>query len=112
MQNAEALERDTRNAKIMLGVFGVFTLLFACGGGAIVGIAGYGSESDGVTAAMALFGPGCCSISGLLVAVIAMFAFPTNKTAQLIAPIVAGVLGGFVGGVGIFVFFAAIWPSL
>ena len=105
-------EKNTKNAKIMLGVFGACTLLFACGGGALTGFMGYGSESAGMDAAMAMTGPACCSLSGLLFALIVMFAVPKKPTAQLIVPIVAGVLGGVFGGVSLFVFFAAIWPSL
>lgn len=109
---SEPSARDTKNAKIMLGVFGVLTLLFACGGAVVTGIAGSGSESDGMTAAMASIGPACCSMSGLLVALISLVAFPTKPKAQLAAPIVAGIMGGFVGAVGLVVFFQVIWPSL
>lgn len=108
----EPTAKDTKNARIMLGVFGVLTLLFACGGATVTGFAGYGSESDGMTAAMASIGPACCSMSGLLVALISLVAFPTNSKAQLAAPIVAGLVGGIVGAVGLVVFFQIIWPSL
>jgi len=113
MSAEPSLDRDTKNAKIMLAVFGVLTLLFVCGGGGFVGYtAATGSETDAVNASMAAMGPGCCSLSGLLVALIAMFAFPTKKTVQLAAPIVAGVLGGIAGAGGLFIFMVAIFPSL
>ncbi len=104
--------KDTKNAKIMLGVFGLLTLIFACGGAAITGVAGYGSESDGMTAAMISIGPACCSMAGLLIALVSLVAFPSNSKAQIAAPIVAGIIGGFVGAVGLIVFFQIIWPSL
>lgn len=108
----QTLEKDTKNAKIMLGIFIVLTLLFVCGGGFVVGVAGSGSETDGVNAAMGLTGPMCCSISGLLAAALAMLAMPTKPTAQLVAPVLAGIVGGVAGAVSIFMFFAVIWPSL
>lgn len=114
MDQQPTLDRvsDTKNAKIMLAIFGVLTLLFVCGGAVVVGLAGSQRETDGMNAAMALTGPACCALGGLLTSMLAMVALPTKKTAQLIAPVAVGVLAGLFGGAGIFVFFAAIWPSL
>ncbi len=112
MSEPVTLERDTKNAKIMLGIFAVLTLLFVCGGALVVGAAASQRETDGVNAAMAMTGPACCALSGLMTALLALVALPTKKVAQLVAPIVAGVAGGLLGGGGILFFFAAIWPSL
>lgn len=104
---------DTKkNAKIMFGIFSVLTLIFVCGGGFLTGVFGSQSETDGMNAAMAMTGPGCCAISGLLMSGISMFALAEKPSLQFVAPIVAGVFGGFMGASFIFVFFTAIWPSL
>ena len=105
-------EKDTKNAKIMAAVFALLTLLFVCGGGLGVAAMAADSERQGMQAAQMAFGPGCCAISGLMMALISIFAFPRNKIAQLIAPIIAGILAGGCGGVGIVVFFETIWRSL
>ena len=110
--NASSDLKDTKNAKIMTAIFGGLCLLFVCGGFATVGIAGSGSESDGVTAAMAATGPACCAISGFLTSLVTIFAFPTQKMAQLIAPIAVAIGAGVFGVIAISVFFMAIWPSL
>lgn len=113
MSAQPTLDRDTKNAKIMLAVFGVLTLLFVCGGGAFLGLtAANGSEEDAVNAAMGAIGPACCALSGLLMAVVSLLAFPTKKTAQLAAPIVAGIAGGIIGAVGFVIFMVAIFPAL
>jgi hypothetical protein len=103
---------DVTNAKRMLVLFGVFTVIFVCGGGIVTGFFGYDSESAGVNAAMAATGPGCCSLAGLLAAAFSLLALKGKPTAQIVAPIIAGLAGGLVGGLGIFLFFEAIWPSL
>lgn len=103
---------DVTNARRMLILFGVFTVLFVCGGGVVTGMMGYDSESAGVNAAMASTGPACCALAGLIAAGISLLALKGKSTAQIVVPLIAGLFGGAFGGVGIFVFFEVIWPSL
>ncbi len=97
---------------IMLGIFGVLTLLFFCGGLAAVGVSGYNSESAGVTAMYVAVGPAMFSLLGFLGAVIGHFAITENFAAKIAVPLVVGFLGGPCSLGCTFVFFQAIWPSL
>jgi len=104
--------RDKRIGYIMMGVTGVLTLLFCCGGALVTGIAGSGSESDGMLAAMWSSFPGCCACSGFLTAAIGMVALKGKPMAKIIAPIAVGFMGGIAGSLGMWIFFEVIFPSL
>lgn len=103
---------NKRLGYINLAVWGGLTFLFCCLGTAVVGVMGADSERAGVQAAYLVTGPACCSVSGLLGAVVGLFAFAGKTGARIALPIGLGILGGLVGGIGVVVFFEAIFPSL
>ena len=103
---------DRKVDYIMMAVYGLLTLVFCCGGALVTGIVGSESESDGMDAAMAAIGPGCCACSGFLTVLIGMFAFKNKTTAKIIAPIAVSIVSGIGGAIAMYVFFEAIWPSL
>ena len=92
--------KEKRLGYLNLAVWGGLTFLFCCVGSAVVGFAGADSESAGVTATYLAAGPACCSVSGLLGAVIGMFAFAGKTGLRIGLPIGLGVVGGLFGGVG------------
>ncbi|MEC7519203.1 MAG: hypothetical protein VYE22_05020 [Myxococcota bacterium] len=104
--------REKKIGYLNLAIWGGLTFLFCCIGSAVVGVAGADSESAGVQATYLAAGPACCSVSGLLGAVLGMFAFAGKTGLRVGLPIALGVLGGLFGGIGTVVFFEAIFPSL
>ncbi len=105
--------KDKKVGILMISIFGTLTLFFCCGGALLVGgVAANGSESDGVQAALAATGPGCCSLGGFLMSAIGLVALKGKTTAKIAAPIVVGILSGIAGAIGLIIFFDVIWPSL
>lgn len=111
VEPAPAEKPDRKIDYIMLAVYGLLTLVFCCGGAAITGVVGSDSESDGMDAAMAAIGPGCCSCSGFLMVLIGMFAFK-KPVPKIVAPIAVSIFSGIAGAIGMYVFFEVIWPEL
>lgn len=110
--DAADLEKVRKAGLIMLGIFGVLTLLFVCGGGLVTGVVASGSERKGVAASMFAIGPAMFALSGLVGAVIGHFAIKEKLAFKIILPL---ALGFFIGpcSVGCLLFFyEAIWPSL
>ena len=97
---------------IMMGIFGVLTLLFFCGGLAAVGASGYNSESAGVTAMYVAVGPAMFALCGFIASLVGHFAIKENLMAKGAVPLVVGFLMGPCSLGCTFVFFQAIWPSL
>lgn len=110
-QPAPADKPDRKVDYIMLAVYGLLSLVFCCGGAAITGVVGSESESDGMEAAMAAIGPGCCSCSGFLAALIGMFALK-KPMPKIVVPIAVSIVSGIAGAVGMVIFFEVIWPEL
>jgi len=111
-QPAPGDQSDKTTGYVMLGIFGLFTLLFCCGGSALTLIAGADSERAGMQAAFLSSGPACCSISGFLMAAIGLVAFKGKPALKIAAPFLVGILAGIVGAVCTLIFFETIWRSL
>ena len=110
--NTEAMEKARKAGLAMIALFGVGTLLFACGGGIITGVAGYGSERDGVMASQIFIGPGFGALAGLLAAVIGHFAIKENLGLKIGIPIGVGLFSMPCAAGCLFGFYEVIWPSL
>ncbi len=110
--NTEAMEKARKAGLVMIGVFAVGTLLFTCGGALITGVAGAGSERDGVMASQLFVGPGFGALAGLLAAVIGHFAIKENMGLKIGIPIGVAVFGTPCAFGCLLGFYEVIWPSL
>ncbi len=98
---------------LMPGIWLGISALVSLAGLAYLGISAYGSESAGVTATWIVSGPLGLVWAGSFAAVIVHFAFRRGSTAvRAGVPIGCGCLGAVACFALVFVFFAAIWPSL
>ena len=103
---------EPASAMIPAGWCGV-SLLGTCLIGALVGWAGYNSESAGSSAAMFGSLPVGFLLGGAVAAVVIHLAMPrATQPVRLGAPVACGCLGGIGLAFAVFVFFAFIFPAL
>ena len=104
--------QNTRNAKIMAGLYGVAIFLFCFMGLAGLIFVALGSESDGVLAAKILSGPITFALTGFAASVLSMFFLKGKALLQILVPIFVSMVAGVLGIIFTFIFFGVIWRML
>lgn len=108
-----ATEEAPKKGCLMPGIWLGASALVTLVGLAFLGIAASGSERDGVMATWIVAGPLGLVWAGSLAGLITHFAFRRGSTAvRAGVPLGCGCLGAIALFGLVFVFFAAIWPSL
>ena len=97
--------------KLPLLWMGLAALAVVCGGIG-TGVAGYSSESAGVTASYVVTGPACFFSGGALAAIAAHVLIKKASPVRTFGPVGCGCLSAVFGFVMIVLFFAVIFPAL